>query len=130
MRKKVSCPRMILLTVLILVLWRPGGAPCVEAINPAQAVAAIGEERTVCGKVANTYYSCFVSGRPTFINFGKPYPDHVFSVAIMGEDRSHFGDCPEKLFTGRDVCVTGLIESYDDKPVMKVKDQSQVKWND
>lgn len=105
-------------------------APSGEPVNPFQASEMIGDQATVCGKVANTYYSCFVSEKPTFINFGKPYPDQVFSVVIMEEDRGNFGDCPEKLFAGRDLCVTGLIESYDGQPVMKVKDQTQVKWND
>lgn len=120
---------------LIVALFSLLPFPCLAAdsggpITPGQAAAMIGKQATVCGKVANTYYSCFVSKKPTFINFGKPYPDQVFSVAIMGEDRGNFGDCPEKLFAGRDVCVTGLIESYDGKPVMKVKDQTQVKWED
>jgi len=109
--------------------------PCFAAdhagsLAPFQAADRIGERATVCGRVANTYYSCFVSQQPTFINFGKPYPDHVFSVAILGKDRGNFDNCPEKLFAGRDVCVTGLIESYDGKPVMKVRDQTQVQWND
>ena len=116
---------------LCLLLLSPGlAASSATSIKPEQAAAMIGKTATVCGKVANTYYSCFVSKKPTFINFGKPYPDQVFSIAILAEDRGKFGDCPEKLFAGRDVCVTGLIESYKGKPVMKVKDQSQVKWND
>ncbi len=127
-------PRVIACS-LFIVLYFLLPLPCFAAssdhpVKPAQAAAMIGKEATVCGRVANTYYSCFVSRKPTFINFGKPYPDQVFSVAIMGENRGNFGDCPEKLFAGRDVCVTGLIESYDGKPVMKVKDQSQVQWND
>jgi len=101
-----------------------------SAITPDEAAGHIGERQTVCGKVANTYYSCFVTGKPTFINFGKPYPNHVFSIVIMAEDRAKFDNCPEKMFSGRDVCVTGLIESYDGKPLMAVKDLSQVKWND
>lgn len=116
--------------VLAWVLLLPRPAACAAVLAPEQAGDAVGETRTVCGKVANTYYSCFVSGKPTFINFGKPYPEHVFSVAIMGEDREKFADCPETMFAGRDVCVTGLIESYDNKPVMKVRDLSQVQWND
>lgn len=105
-------------------------APPDDAITPFQAAEKIGETATVCGRVANTYYSRFVSRKPTFINLGKPYPDHVFSVVILGENRSEFGDCPEKFFAGRDVCVTGLIEAYEGKPVMKVKDKEQVEWND
>lgn len=98
------------------------------ALTPAQAATAIGQVRTVCGRVANTYYSYLVPGRPTFVNFGKPYPEHVFSAAVPGADRGNFSDSPEKLFAGREVCVTGLIESYDGKPLMTVKDQSQVEW--
>jgi len=121
-------------TLLLLLFFTP--VPYSAAVNPAkpitpyQAAGKVGEHVTVCGKVANTYYSCFVSNKPTFINFGKPYPDQVFSVAVMGEDRVHFDNCPEKLFAGRNVCVTGLIESYDGKPIMKVKDQKQVQWKD
>lgn len=101
-----------------------------ESLLPEQATSYVGKTKTVCGPVANTYYSCFVSGKPTFINFGKPYPEHVFSITIMGEDRSKFGDCPEKMFEGKNVCVTGLIEEYDGKPLIVVKDQNQIQWLD
>jgi len=117
------------LLVLALPLPCPA-APPDGAISPGQAAEMVGKRVTVCGRVANTYYSCFVSKKPTFINFGKPYPDHVFSVAILGKDRDNFGDCPEKLFADRNVCVTGLIESYEGKPLMAVQNQTQVQWND
>jgi len=124
------CPECILIAALIFSTVSISFAEeSGNTITPFQAADRIGQQATVCGKVANTYYSCFVSRKPTFINFGKPYPDHVFSVAVMGEDRGNFDNCPEKMFAGRDVCVTGLIESYDGKPIMKVKDQSQVQWN-
>ncbi len=122
--------REVLLLALVAVLALAWPCWAGDAITPEEAADHVGERQTVCGKVANTYYSCFVSGKPTFINFGKPYPEHVFSIAIMGEDRAKFDDCPEKMFSGRDVCVTGLIEDYDGKPIMAVKDPSQVEWND
>lgn len=126
---KNTMPTTILLFCCLLFLpLLAAGAD--DSITPEQAAAHVGEQQTVCGAVANTYYSCFVTDRPTFINFGKPYPDHVFSVAIMGKDRDKFESCPEKLFVGRSVCVTGLIETYDGKPIMVVKDQSQVRWTD
>lgn len=114
-------------TVLALFPLPPPLA-AVEKLSPLQTSAHIGDMATVCGAVANTYHSRFVPRQPTFINFGKPYPDHVFSVVIAGEDRASFGDCPEKLFAGREVCVTGLIEEYDGKPLMTIKEQSQVEW--
>ena len=125
---KCNIRQYFLATIVVLgLLPLPAGA---QNLSPAQAAEHIGEKATVCGKVANTYYSCFVSRQPTFINFGKPYPDHVFSLVIAGEDRGAFDNCPEKLFAGREVCATGLIEEYDGKPLMTVKDQSQVEWRD
>ena len=106
---------LLILAAVVRMAFSPPPASA-ENLSPQQAAAHIGENATVCGKVANTYYSCFISRKPTFINFGKPYPDHVFSLVITGEDRGAFGDCPEKLFTGREVCATGLIEEFDGKP--------------
>ncbi|MEW6501909.1 MAG: DNA-binding protein [Thermodesulfobacteriota bacterium] len=90
----------------------------------------MGQSVTVCGKVANTYYSRFVEGKPTFINFGRPYPNHVFSIAIMGADRAKFDNAPEDLFEGKSVCVTGLIEAFDNKPLIVVRDRAQIRWAD
>lgn len=38
--------------------------------------------------------------------------------------------CPEKLFEGKKVCVTGLIESYDHKPLIVVKEKAQIRLVD
>ena len=125
-----QCLGNILIFLVVAVPLPCSADPGTLPITPAQAADNVGKQATVCGKVANTYYSRFVARQPTFINFGKPYPNHVFSVAISGEDRKNFEDRPEKLFENRNVCVTGLIELYDGKPLMAIKDQSQVQWND
>lgn len=91
----------VLLTALFLTMPIPVMATPDHTLTPEQAAAKIGERHTVCGTVANTYYSRFSSGKPTFINFGEPYPNHVFSLAIMGENRAEFGGSPEKLFAGK-----------------------------
>ena len=101
-----------------------------ESLTPEAAKAHVGQTATVCGKVANTYYSRFVEGKPTFINFGRPYPNHVFSIAIMGADRAKFDNAPENLFEGKSVCVTGLIEAYDNKPLIVVRDKAQIRWQE
>lgn len=123
--RSLSC--QILLFTLLLA---SSALHAAESLTPEAAKAHVGQTATVCGKVANTYYSRFVEGKPTFINFGRPYPNHVFSIAIMGTDRAKFGNVPEKVFEGRKVCVTGLIEAYDNKPLIVVRDKAQIRWID
>lgn len=118
-------PAVILCAACCLALYSPLYAE--EFLTPEQAAAHVGETKTVCGPVANTFYLCCFGGRPTFINFGKPYPEHVFSIAIMGESREKFDNCPEKMFAGKNLCVTGLIETYDDKPLIIVKEKEQIR---
>ncbi len=62
--------------------------------------------------------------QPTFLNLDKPYPDHIFTAVIWGEDRTKFGQ-PETL-KGKKVCVTGLIEEYKGKPEMILREKSQL----
>ncbi|MDD5759217.1 MAG: hypothetical protein PHI06_09060 [Desulfobulbaceae bacterium] len=111
---------------LIMVFMAPAFLSAAESISPEAAKAHLGETRTICGKVANTYYSRFVTEKPTFINFGKPYPNHVFSIAIMGENRNKYENAPEDFFEGKSLCVTGLIEIYDNKPLIVVRDKTQI----
>jgi hypothetical protein len=104
--------------------------PAAESLTPVAAKAHVGETRTICGKVENTYYSRFVKDKPTFINFGRPYPNHFFSIAIMGANRDMFENAPEDFFTGKSLCVTGLIETYDNKPLVVVRDKMQIRMTE
>ena len=54
-----------------------------ESIEPKDAIQHIGSEQTVCGKVVGTYYARRTSGRPTFLNFSKPYLVIALLPAIL-----------------------------------------------
>jgi hypothetical protein len=58
--------------------------------------------------VASARYAAKSKGDPTFLNLGKPYPQHVFTAIIWGRWRSRFSYQPETL-EGRNVCITGTI---------------------
>ncbi len=64
-------------------------------------------------------------GQPTFLNFGKPYPHHVFTAVIWGLDRGKFGD-PQQLYLNKNICVTGLIRLYRSQPNMTLHSPKQV----
>lgn len=97
-----------------------------ESITPVEAAAHIGKVATVCGYVAGTRY--LTSGRrPTFLNLGRPYPDHDLTVVIWGEDRAKFGEAPERAFRDKEICVIGLIELYNGKPQIAVSKPGAVR---
>lgn len=58
-------------------------------------------------------YATSTKGKPTFLDIGKAYPDPArFTVLIWGDDRGKFPTAPEKAYSGKVICVTGLVTSY------------------
>jgi hypothetical protein len=98
-----------------------------ETISPQDAAKFIGETKTVCGTVASAHFAAKTKGQPTFINLDKPYPKQIFTVLIWGSDRSKFEKPPETLYSGKEICVTGMIRSYQGKAEIVVKDPGQIK---
>jgi hypothetical protein len=91
-----------------------------QNITAAEASSHVGETATVCGKVTGVHYAAGSKGRPTFINFDKPYPSQDFTVMIWDEDRPQFGALEKD--TGRELCAHGAITMYRGKPEMILKD--------
>ena len=114
----------VLLVVLFGIL---SAAIAQDTITPKDAAKYIGQQKTVCGTVASAYFAAKVKGQPTFINLDKPYPNQIFTVLIWGSDRSKFEQSPETLYSGREICVTGMIQSYQGQPEIIVKEPSQIK---
>jgi nuclease S1 len=104
-----------------------GWAAAAQAANlaPEDAQKHVGEDATVCGTVAGAKYAAQSKGGPTFIDFGKPYPDAIFTALILGTDRAKFGT-PEKDIQGKQVCVTGKIRLYQGKPEIILTDPKQL----
>ena len=103
------------------------GLACAQAsISVSEAKNHVGENVTVCGEVASAHYATRSRGNPTFINLDKPYPNQVFTVVIWGNDRAKFGD-PEARYSGKHICINGLITLYKGAPETVVHDPSQVR---
>ncbi len=121
--------RLVLFTMLVLGLF---AAPaCVaaaqkEPIPASEAAAHVGEKATVCGTVAGAAHFDRLRGEPTFLNFDRPYPAQSLTVVIWGENNRKFERPPHQLFSGKDICVTGTIETYKGKPQIEVRDPSQI----
>lgn len=94
-------------------------------LSAAEASKHVGEQATVCGVVSSTHYAATTRGKPTFLNFDKPYPRQIFTALIWGSDRSKFGS-PETLYENKHLCVTGRITSFRGVPEIVVKDPQQM----
>jgi len=96
-----------------------------ETITSEDAAKFIGQQKTVCGMVASAHYDA--KSKCTLLNLDKPSPNHVFTAYIGGSDRGKFEKPPEELYYGEAICVTGMIELYQGRPEIIVKDPSQIK---
>jgi DNA/RNA endonuclease YhcR with UshA esterase domain len=95
---------------LLLLLISPA-AYSTDRISPAEAKSRIGQIVSVCGKVSSATYATGSNNKPTFINIGPAYPNHIFTAVIWDGQRSRFSYRPETL-KGKNICVTGKVESY------------------
>lgn len=94
-------------------------------LSAEAAAHHVGENATVCGMVASAKFDADLPSQPTFLDFGKPYPDQVFTVVILGKDRAKFGT-PEVALRGKRVCATGKTQRKDGPPEIVVNDKRQL----
>jgi DNA/RNA endonuclease YhcR with UshA esterase domain len=97
-----------------------------KTILASEAKQHVGERITVCGEVTSSRYLSNARSKPTFLDFGKAYPNEDFTVVIWPEDRAKFGE-PENRFLHKNVCVTGEITLYRGSPQIVAKAADQIK---
>lgn len=98
------------------------------AIMWYQAKRYVGLTRTVKGPVKGTKYASSSSGRPTFIDIGKNYPNRSrFTVVIWGKYRSAFSSRPEVFYRGKTVLATGKIRMYKGSAEMFIRSPSKLR---
>jgi hypothetical protein len=107
----------------VLIVWV--GAANAATLSPEEAAKHIGENARVCGLVASATYAANVTTAPTFLDFGNPYPNQIFTAVILGSDREKFGT-PELTLRGKQICVAGVIFLYQGKPQMILQDPNQI----
>jgi hypothetical protein len=81
-------------------------------------------DTSVCDKVFDGKYSD--SNHITFISLGGASPGQKIRIIIKGKDRDNFPSPPEKLYTGKTICVKGPVEMMDSQPSIVVKDPGQI----
>jgi hypothetical protein len=103
-----------------------GSLPAVAGtITPEEASAHAGETATICGAVESAHFAPRSRGQPTFLDFGRPYPNETFAALIWGSERPKFGE-PEITLQGKRICVTGMIRLYRERPEVILNNPEQL----
>lgn len=97
-----------------------------DTVNANTAAKYAGKKVVVCDKVYGGRWLENAKGEPTLINMGNAYPNNPFTFVIFGEDRQKFDYKPEEWLVDKNVCVSGEISLYKDKPQIIVKENAQV----
>ena len=92
-----------------------------KIIGVAQAEDYIGKQVTVTGVVAQVSYR---SGL-TFLNFGKPFPNHSFTAIVRDRSTNQFDDLSG--LKGTAVSIKGKVIDYKGKPEIELTTKSQLK---
>ncbi|HEY1872075.1 MAG TPA: hypothetical protein VGG71_13520, partial [Chitinophagaceae bacterium] len=99
-----------------------------QKINATEVRNYIGKQITVCDLVVNVKHATNINRKPTFLDYGAKYPNEIFTVLIWDDDLPKFSYSLKSL-EGKNICVTGTITLYKDRPEIIVHDPSQIKAN-
>jgi hypothetical protein len=86
----------------------------------------VGDSVTVCTKIYGGIYLERSNGTPTFLNAGGSYPNAPLTIVIWADAREKFKNPPEVFYKDKDVCISGKIILYKDKPEIVVYDEKQM----
>ena len=85
-----------------------------------------GDSVKVCTKIFGGIYLDRSKGAPTLLDAGGKYPDAPLTLLIWGDTRKQFKDAPESFYKDKNVCITGRIKLYKDKPEIEIYDEKQI----
>lgn len=134
-----SLPYLLPVLVIILIfglilsrVYSPGsGPPNPEVtITADQAAEYTGTVAEVCGRVKSANFLHRVGGQPTFLNFGEPHPNQLFTAVIWGNKRELWRTPPEEAYLNQNICVSGRIQLHDGTPQIEVEFREQIRLNE
>ena len=114
--------RKLLLLITSIYLWQISFSQTVPLVSVTNYE---GKTITVCSKVQSAYVTKG-DKKTTYINFGNPYPNSTFTVVIFEGDLANFKNTPSEYLKDKNVCITGKVKIYKDKPQTIVSSEEQI----
>ena len=86
----------------------------------------VGDSVKVCTKIYGGIFLDRSKGTPTLLNAGGAYPDNPLTLVIWADVRATFKDKPEEFYKDKQVCITGKVELYKEKPQIVIHGENQL----
>jgi len=86
----------------------------------------VGDSVTVCTKIFGGVFLDRSKNTPTLLNAGGNYPDAPLTLVIWADARERFENKPELFYKDKEVCITGRISLYKEKPQIVIYDERQL----
>jgi hypothetical protein len=97
----------------------------IETISAYDVMSYVGSVRRVYGEVAEVYFSREDNNFILYIGERFPYQD--LSIVIPRSVARMISPDPERYFENQDVWLIGLIELWDERPEIVVRDAEQIR---
>ena len=119
-------PTFLLFTFLLALAANAQQDPCTATI--ASVDRHVGEIVVFCGTPTSVYATepGKVNGDPVYLNFGGAYPNHTFSVLVWGDVAGKQRGKLNKMYSGNKLRIHGWVKTYEGKPVITVKELSDI----
>ncbi len=95
-----------------------------QEIKVDDAKKHVGENVKICTKIYGGKF--FEKDTLTLLNAGGYYPDAPLTIVIHGEARKTFNNNPEEYYKGAEVCITGIVQLFKEKPQIVVSSKDQI----
>ena len=86
----------------------------------------VGDSVTVCTRIYGGIYLDRSKDTPTLLNAGGSYPNAPLTILIWADARAKFIQPPEVYYKDKNVCISGKIILYKEKPEIIVYDEKQI----
>ena len=112
--------------VALAILLTAATAKAQQTISIDSLRQHIGDSITVCTKIFGGIYLDRSNGTPTLLNAGAAYPNSPLTIMIGPDARKLFKEAPETFYKDKNVCITGKVILYKDKPEIVLYNEKQI----
>jgi len=95
-----------------------------DVVDACEAGKYLGRELIIQDKVVDSYHD--LESNTVFLNFGKAYPDHCFTVIIFGSNLHKFVQNPEDYYLNKEVRIMGEVKEYKGEPEIILETPNQI----
>jgi micrococcal nuclease len=89
----------------------------------------IGDSVKICTRIYGGIFLERSKDMPTFLNAGGSYPNNPLTLVIWPDVRKTFTGKPEEFFKDKNVCLSGKVILFKEKPEIVIYNITQLALN-